>query len=114
MTSIQSRVLPLLTDPPSRVRNVWLLMLNFERVTLMVLSKTTAIPVSEFGTLPINLDVYKFVVHGLLHLNTVLWELKVVSMFFSSSSLSVADSVQTEYCTTFLLSVCPCVRVSQA
>ena len=27
---------------------------------------------------------------------------------------SIADSVQTEYCPTFLLSVRPCVRVSQA
>ena len=28
VTSIQSRVLPLLTDPPNRVRRAWLLMLN--------------------------------------------------------------------------------------
>ena len=75
VTSIQSRVLPLLTDPPSLVKNVCSLMLNVERVTLIVRSKTNSTPVSLLfslrGILPINLDVYKFVVQGLLQLNEV-------------------------------------------
>ena len=32
----------------------------------------------------------------------------------ASSKYLIADSVQTEYCPTFLLSVCSCVRPSQA
>ena len=43
---IQRRVLPLLTAPPSLVKNVWLFTMKLERATLTVLSKTIIIVVS--------------------------------------------------------------------
>ena len=43
---IQRRVLPLLTAPPSLVKNVWLFTMKLERATLTVLSKTIIIAVS--------------------------------------------------------------------
>ena len=73
VTRIQSRVLPLATDPPSRARNVWLLMLNADRVTSRVLSNTIAITEPRCGTVRRCLVVYLCVLHGVLQSDFKSW-----------------------------------------
>ena len=53
---IQRRVLPLLTAPPSLVKNVWLFTMKLESATLTVLSKTIIIVVSRIVGKMCHLD----------------------------------------------------------
>ena len=67
LTRIQSRVRPIPIKPPDFVKNVAPSILNLERVTSTVLSKSISNTLSEYGYDLKDLVVYLVLVQGFLH-----------------------------------------------